>query len=119
MEGLTDSLRRELRPSGIEVSIIRPGPDRHRDLGARQHHGRRAAGAHAREAQEHYGPAIAGARAGAAERMKEAIPPQEVAEVVAHALTADKPRTRYLVGPRTRLMALFATVPAGPLLRPR
>ena len=26
MEGLTDSLRRELRPSGIEVSIIRPGP---------------------------------------------------------------------------------------------
>ena len=26
MEGLTDSLRRELRPAGIEVSIIRPGP---------------------------------------------------------------------------------------------
>ena len=30
--------------------------------------------------------------------------------MVAHALTSDKPRTRYLVGPRTRLMALMATV---------
>ena len=26
MEGLSDSLRRELRPAGIEVSLIRPGP---------------------------------------------------------------------------------------------
>ena len=109
MEGLTDSLRRELRPAGIEVSIIRPGPiateiwergnDKADELLERMP-----------EAEEHYGPAIAAARAGAAERMKEAIPPKEVAEVVAHALTSDKPRTRYLVGPRTRLMALLATV---------
>ena len=61
------------------------------------------------EAQQHYGPAIAAARAGAQERMKEAIPPQEVAEVVAHALTSDKPRTRYLVSRRAKLLALFAT----------
>jgi NAD(P)-dependent dehydrogenase (short-subunit alcohol dehydrogenase family) len=61
-------------------------------------------------AEQHYGPAIAAARAGAQERMKEAIPPQEVAEVVAHALTSDKPRTRYLVGRRAKLLAVFATV---------
>ena len=108
MEGLTDSLRRELRPSGIEVSIIRPGPIateiwQRGNTKADELLGRMP------EAQEHYGAVIAGARAGAAQRVKEAIPPQEVAEVVAHALTSDKPRTRYLVGPRTRLLALMAT----------
>ncbi len=30
--------------------------------------------------------------------------------MVAHALTADKPRTRYLVGPRVRLLATLRTV---------
>jgi NAD(P)-dependent dehydrogenase (short-subunit alcohol dehydrogenase family) len=109
MEGLTDSLRRELRPSGIEVSIIRPGPIA-TEIWER---GNAKAGellARMPEAEEHYGAAIATARAGAAARQKEAIPPQQVADVVAHALTSDKPRTRYLVGPRTKLLALMATV---------
>jgi NAD(P)-dependent dehydrogenase (short-subunit alcohol dehydrogenase family) len=109
MEGLTDSLRRELRPAGIEVSIIRPGPIA-TEIWERGNSKADELLERMPEAEEHYGPAIASARAGAQERMKEAIPPQQVAEVVAHALTSDKPRTRYLVGPRTRLMALFATV---------
>jgi NAD(P)-dependent dehydrogenase (short-subunit alcohol dehydrogenase family) len=109
MEGLTDSLRRELRPAGIEVSIVRPGPI------ATEIWNRGTTKAdelleRMPEAEEHYGAAIAAARAGATERQKEAIPPRKVAEVVAHALTSDKPRTRYLVGPRTRVMALLATV---------
>ena len=109
MEGLTDSLRRELRPAGIEVSIVRPGPIA-TEIWERGNTKADELLERMPEAQEHYGETIAGARAGAAERLKEAIPPQAVAEVVAHALTSDKPRTRYLVGPRTRLMALFATV---------
>jgi NAD(P)-dependent dehydrogenase (short-subunit alcohol dehydrogenase family) len=109
MEGLTDSLRRELRPSGIEVSIVRPGPIA-TDIWQRGTTKADELLERMPEAQEHYGAAIAAARAGAAERQKEAIPPQKVAEVVAHALTSDKPRTRYLVGPRTRVMALFATI---------
>lgn len=109
MEGLTDSLRRELRPAGIEVSIIRPGPIA-TEIWERGNNKADELLERMPEAQEHYGPAIASARAGAQERLKEAIPPKEVAEVVAHALTSDKPRTRYLVGPRTRLMALLATV---------
>jgi hypothetical protein len=38
------------------------------------------------------------------------VPPSAVAEVVAHALTADKPRTRYLVGPRARLLASLRAI---------
>lgn len=109
MEGLTDSLRRELRPAGIEVSIIRPGPIA-TEIWERGNNKADELLERMPEAAEHYGPAIAAARAGAQERLKEAIPPSEVAEVVAHALTSDRPRTRYLVGPRTRIMALMATV---------
>ena len=109
MEGLTDSLRRELRPAGIEVSIIRPGPIA-TEIWERGNNKADELLERMPEAAEHYGPAIAAARAGAQERQKEAIPPKEVAEVVAHALTSDKPHTRYLVGPRTRVMALMATV---------
>jgi NAD(P)-dependent dehydrogenase (short-subunit alcohol dehydrogenase family) len=109
MEGLTDSLRRELAPSGIQVSIVRPGPIA-TEIWERGNNKADELLERMPQAEEHYGAAIAAARAGAAERMREAIPPSEVAEVVAHALTADKPRTRYLVGPRTRMMALLATV---------
>jgi short-subunit dehydrogenase len=109
MEGLTDSLRRELRPSGIEVSIIRPGPIA-TEIWERGNTKADELLERMPQAEQHYGAAIAGARAGAQERLKEAIPPKQVAEVVAHALTADRPKTRYLVGPRTRPMALLATV---------
>ena len=108
MEGMTDSLRRELRPAGIEVSIIRPGPIA-TEIWERGNNKADELLERMPDAAEHYGPAIAAARAGAQERMKEAIPPQDVAEVVAHALTSDKPRTRYLVGRRAKLLALFAT----------
>lgn len=109
MEGLTDSLRRELRPAGIEVSIIRPGPIA-TEIWERGNNTADELLDRMPAAEQQYGPAIAAARAGAQERMKEAIPPQEVAEVVAHALTSDKPRTRYLVGRRAKLLAVFATV---------
>jgi len=109
MEGITDSLRRELRPWGIEVSIVRPGPVATEiwesgnatadDLLERMP-----------EATVNYGPAIESSRAWAAERASEGVPPSEVAEVIAHALTADKPRTRYLVGPRVRVLATLRTV---------
>jgi hypothetical protein len=40
------------------------------------------------------------------------VPPSAVAKVVAHALTAGKPRTRYLVGPQAKVMAgLRAVLP--------
>jgi NAD(P)-dependent dehydrogenase (short-subunit alcohol dehydrogenase family) len=109
MEGLTDSLRRELRPWGIEVSIVRPGPIA-TEIWERGNATADELLARMPEAATPYGPAIEAARASAAERARGAIPPAAVAEMVAHALTADRPRTRYLVGPRARLMVALATV---------
>jgi NAD(P)-dependent dehydrogenase (short-subunit alcohol dehydrogenase family) len=109
IEGLSDSLRRELRPWGIQVSIVRPGPI------ATEIWDRGSTTAdelleRTPEAAVHYGPAIERARAFAAQRTREAVPPSAVAEVVAHALTADKPRTRYLVGPQARLLASLRAI---------
>jgi hypothetical protein len=38
------------------------------------------------------------------------VPPSTVADVVAHALTAGKPRTRYLVGRQAKVMAALSAV---------
>jgi len=104
MEGITDSLRRELRPWGIQVSIVRPGPIAteiwERGNASADELLERMPGAAA-----DYAPAVERARAFAAQRNRDAVPPSAVAEVVAHALTASRPRTRYLVGPRARLLA--------------
>lgn len=98
MEGITDSLRRELRPLGVHVAIVEPGAIATRIW----EKGTKAADetlANAPpEAEEVYGPTIAAIRAGATQAAQSAIPPEEVAKAVEHALTADRPRTRYPVG---------------------
>jgi NAD(P)-dependent dehydrogenase (short-subunit alcohol dehydrogenase family) len=109
MEGITDSLRRELRPWGIQVSIVRPGPIA-TEIWDRGNSNADELLENMPGAEAHYGPAIEAAREFAAQRTREAVPPSAVAEVVAHALTADRPRTRYLVGPRARLMATLRAV---------
>ena len=98
LEGLSDALRRELRPWGIHVAVIEPGAvatpiwDK----------GVEAAVALERDAppevRERYGEVIDKIREGSEKNRTAGVPPQEVAEAVAHALTAAKPKTRYLVG---------------------
>jgi NAD(P)-dependent dehydrogenase (short-subunit alcohol dehydrogenase family) len=109
MEGFTDSLRRELRPFGIEVCIVRPGPIA-TEIWERGTATADELLAQSPEAEQDYGPQIAAARTFAAQRTREAVPASTVAEVVAQALTARRPRTRYLVGPRTRVLATMRAV---------
>ena len=46
---------------------------------------------------------------GAAERMgKEGLPPEQVAEAVGRAVTARRPRTRYVIGREARVQAALA-----------
>ena len=98
MEGITDSLRRELRPLGVHVAIVEPGAVAteiwRKGTAAAEELLENAPP----EAEAVYGKVIAAIRAQAGKATAEAIPPDEVAKVVEHALTADKPRTRYPVG---------------------
>lgn len=98
LEALTDCLRRELRPWGIEVAIVEPGGI------ATPIWDKSGAAADALlsgmppRVEELYGRLIAAIRREAEKTGRTGLPPSAVAEAVAHALTAKRPRTRYLIG---------------------
>jgi len=107
LEAMADVLRLELRPFGIEVALIEPGtiatpiwtkPQRSLDeLPAELAALYRARG-------ERF-------RALAAARSAKAVPPEAVAAAVEHALTARRPRARYVVGPDARRRARVERLP--------
>lgn len=108
MEAITDSLRQELRPWGIHVSIVEPGSittaiwDKTRNMADEMQ------GKLSQEARELYDPYIAPIRE-ATEKIEQAgIPPDQVAKFVEHALTARSPKTRYVVGRDAQVQRVLA-----------
>jgi NAD(P)-dependent dehydrogenase (short-subunit alcohol dehydrogenase family) len=98
LEALTDSLRMELRPWKIHVSIVEPGfiqtPITKKSLASEE-----ALRAELpAEALRLYGPYVPGVRASIEREAAKAAPTEVVVKAVAHALTARRPRTRYVVG---------------------
>jgi NAD(P)-dependent dehydrogenase (short-subunit alcohol dehydrogenase family) len=110
LEAVSDSLRREVRRFGVHVAVIEPGAIRT----AIWEKGTAAADEMMRgvppEAEELYGELVRGMRAQADQATQRAIEPIEVARVVEHALTAGRPRTRYVVGRDAKLRARIAGV---------
>jgi short-subunit dehydrogenase len=98
MEGFSDSLRREVERLGVHVSVVRPGAIQSSIWERGNAAADEVLASVPPEALEVYGDAVRGARAAANKRAQQAIPAQEVADVVEHALTSDKPKTRYVVG---------------------
>jgi NAD(P)-dependent dehydrogenase (short-subunit alcohol dehydrogenase family) len=104
VEAVGDVFRQELRPWGISVSVVEPGSI-DTPIWERGEREADAMGASVPAREELYGKAIASYRdviRGLAER---GIPPAKVAEVVEHALSARRPRTRYLVGLDAKVQA--------------
>jgi NAD(P)-dependent dehydrogenase (short-subunit alcohol dehydrogenase family) len=110
LEGMSDSLRRELRPWGMHVAVIEPGavatPIWDKGADQAEELDRDAPP----EVRERYGEVIEAVRKASEKNRTDGVPPQEVAEAVAHALTADKPKTRYLVGRDAKMRGPIATV---------
>jgi NAD(P)-dependent dehydrogenase (short-subunit alcohol dehydrogenase family) len=107
LEALADSLRVELQPWGLHVTIIEPGSIAtpiwtKSDSGTEEMLSRAGAGV-----ERDYGAAMAALRRAAAETGRQGISPDVVAEVVAHALLSPKPRTRYLVGRDAKFRAVL------------
>lgn len=98
LEGLSDSLRQELRPRGISVAVVEPGSVRTPiwEKGTEAASGLR--GKLPPEAEALYGTAMDAVALAAKRTGERGLPPERVADVIARALTARRPRTRYLVG---------------------
>ena len=107
LEALTDALRMELQPWGILVSIIEPGAIATPiwEKSAKEAEGLEASVSE--EAKVLYAEAVIRIREAIAEAAKRAIAPDAVVRAVHHALTASRPRTRYLVGSDAKLRALM------------
>jgi NAD(P)-dependent dehydrogenase (short-subunit alcohol dehydrogenase family) len=108
LEAMADSLRLELRPFGLHVSIVEPGTI----ATAMWTKPQRALDSFPPEAAERYGERIEKFSRLAVKRSGEhGVPPVEVAKAVEHALTASPPRTRYVVGPDARRRARVQLLP--------
>jgi NAD(P)-dependent dehydrogenase (short-subunit alcohol dehydrogenase family) len=109
--GLTDSLRAELAPEGIEVVLVEPGA-----VATAIWPRARAAAEEIRETLppaglERYEAQLAAAERSAARSARTGVPPSRAAEVVVKALTTRHPAPRYLVGRDARAAALLASLP--------
>jgi NAD(P)-dependent dehydrogenase (short-subunit alcohol dehydrogenase family) len=110
VEAVGDSLRQELRKFGMHVSIVEPGAvatpiwEKGRDS-AESIRERYPDGA-----EELYGAELDRLSELTVRSMKRGIPPEQVAEAVFQALTAAKPKTRYLVGRDARMQATLQTL---------
>lgn len=110
VEAITDALRVELRPFGVKVIAVEPGGIKTPiwDKGA----ARDAAApedAATRAVRELYAPIVKllaklNAKPGG-------LPPEAVAEVVADALEASRPKNRYLVGSDAKALSLLDRLP--------
>lgn len=112
LEGLSDSLRRELRSFGIRVSLVEPGSIDTEIWRKGEAEADAAIAALSPRGRELYGRQLAGVRRTAQRTARHAIPAQKVADAVEHALTASRPRARYVVGTDARVqLALQALLP--------
>jgi NAD(P)-dependent dehydrogenase (short-subunit alcohol dehydrogenase family) len=112
MEAVTDALRRELLPWGIHVAAVEPGAVRTEIWRKGEDTADELLDSLGAEGRQLYGDTLQRLR-GIANRMSErGDPPEAVAEVVDHALTARRPRTRYVVGREAKAqIALRAVLP--------
>lgn len=108
IEAVADSMRRELRPWGIGVAAIEPGSI-DTPIWERGEQIADEIAVRTPDAQEElYGKTIERFRVAVKKTAARGIDPDEVAKAVAHALTARRPRTRYLVGLDARGQALLS-----------
>ena len=111
LEGASDALRRELRPHGVDVILIEPGGVKTPIWKKGEALADEMTADMPPEAERLYGRMIAKLRAETRKIDEErGSEPRAVAEAIGTALTASRPRARYLVGGDAKMRARMAAV---------
>jgi NAD(P)-dependent dehydrogenase (short-subunit alcohol dehydrogenase family) len=98
LEAVSDSLRRELAPSGVRVVVVEPGAVRTEMPGRAMATAHDLASTMTPEQSQRYGGLMHAIAAQTASHTDSGLPPDAAAKVITKAITARKPRTRYTVG---------------------
>ncbi len=110
LEAVSDALRREVAPFGVEVVVVEPGAVRTEMLGRAVATAQQHAAAMTPEQEQRYGGLVQAIAAQAASATKSAMPAEAAAAVIAEAVTARKPRTRYTVGRDAALLTRLVRI---------
>jgi NAD(P)-dependent dehydrogenase (short-subunit alcohol dehydrogenase family) len=105
LEAIGDSLRQEMRQFGVEVAIVEPGSVATPFWDKGHAEAPKARAAMGPELLELYGPELDQLEAASRKTAARGVPPERVADAVVHALTAARPKTRYLVGADAKVQA--------------
>ncbi|MFD9069050.1 SDR family oxidoreductase [Streptomyces lasiicapitis] len=108
-EGMTDALRRELRPLGVTVCLIQPGAINTPIWSKVRETGNEAFGHVPGPLADLYRPAFERfLQANEARAQASRTRPEDFARGVRHALTATRPKTRYRIGPDAQAAAVLS-----------
>jgi NAD(P)-dependent dehydrogenase (short-subunit alcohol dehydrogenase family) len=111
LRAFADALRIELRPAGIGVSLIEPGSVK-TPIWEKGRASRRALeDALPAIARERYGPQLAQLFTMIEAEERGGMPVERVSAAILHALTAPKPRAKYLLGSSARVASVLAVLP--------
>jgi NAD(P)-dependent dehydrogenase (short-subunit alcohol dehydrogenase family) len=112
LEGITDVLRVELLEWGIDVIAIEPGTIATPIWEKSSQEAEQVLAKLSPELRDLYGKRLAKMAKVLERQTKRGVSPDKVAQAVEKALTASRPRTRYLVGDAYLLIALKTLLPA-------
>jgi NAD(P)-dependent dehydrogenase (short-subunit alcohol dehydrogenase family) len=115
-EALNDALRMELHPWGIHVCLIAPGSIRTPAVDKLVEDSETMARTFSEEGARRYARAYRTFIQAFLKQEEEGVPPERMADTVLRALTTRTPRTRYPVGPLSRILPLLARLLPARLL---
>ena len=111
LEAASDSLRRELAPTGVQVVVIEPGAVRTEMLDRAIATADKSVSTMTPEQSQRYGPLVHAVNTQAVLSTKSGVSADAAARVVAKAVIARKPRTRYTIGREAAAIRLVRFLP--------
>jgi NAD(P)-dependent dehydrogenase (short-subunit alcohol dehydrogenase family) len=110
LEAASDSLRREMAPFGVGVVVVEPGAVRTEMLGRAIATGHELVSAMTPEQRWRYGGLVQAVNSQAVSSTESGLPADAAAKVIAKAVTARKPRTRYTIGRDAALLTRLTRI---------
>ena len=110
LEAVSDSLRREIAPLGVQVVVVEPGAVRTEMADRAIAAAHQLASTMTPEQRQRYDGLVHAITAQSASHTKSGLPVEAAAKVIAKAVTAHKPRTRYSIGRDAALLTRLARI---------